>query len=464
MLAPVYWELMEPQENQFNFKLVDYLLRSARKHQFKLILLWFGSWKNSMSCYVPAWIKTNPARYPRATDRQGRPQEILTPFSPENLQADIKAFSALMRHLQQYDTQHTVIMVQVENEIGMLPEARDHHPLATQAFRAPVPEPLIRYLKDNRSRLSGVVKTSWEQRGQPVSGNWEAVFGTGLSTDEMFIAWHFARYTEAVAEAGKKIYPLPMFVNAALNRPNAKPGEYPSGGPLPHLMDIWKAAAPSIDMLSPDFYNPNFKAWNDLYIRDNNPLFIPEIRFDETVGAKAYYAFGHYRALGFSPFSIESPDEPGVATLQPAYHVLQGVHALLQASSKRRVVDGVLLDKTDITQQQIDLARYRLTFKHEGTLSWSPVAKEPAWPLAGALVIQESDNTFYIAGTGVVVTFETMDAKDGTAGILSVEEGKIQNGQWIPGRRMNGDQDHQGRHVRIDAHTHGVQKVTLYTY
>ncbi len=304
VLAPVFWELIEPTEGQFDFEILDSQIAEARKHDLKLVLLWFGSWKNSMSSHAPGWVKTNQERYPRVKDSKGISHEILTPFSDENLQADLRAFKALMEHLKDIDIQEqTVIMIQAENEIGMLPSARDYHPLANAEFSETVPPGFIRYLSENKESLVPEFYSIWEENGFKTSGTWEEVFGAGTHCDEIFMAWFFARFTDEVVKAGKKIYPLPMFVNAALNAPGKKPGEYPSAGPLPHLMDVWKAGAESIDFLSPDFYNPDFNHWNDLYTRQNNPLFIPEHRFDNTVAAKAAFAIGHYEAIGiFSLF------------------------------------------------------------------------------------------------------------------------------------------------------------------
>src|SRR3989304_8841843 len=233
---------------------------------------------------------------------------ILTPFSEENLQADLKAFQALMKHVKEIDkNEHTIIMIQPENEIGMLPTARDYHPLANKKFQEDVPPEFIKYFKKNKGKLVPEFKDVWAKNGYKESGSWEEIFGNGLHTDEIFMAWYYSKFTNTIVEAGKVIYPLPMFVNAALNRPGRSPGEgYPSAGPLPHLMDIWKAGGPSIDFLSPDFYFPNIKHWSDLYTRQENPLFIPEHRFDSTAAAKAAFVFGHYEAIGFSPFSIES--------------------------------------------------------------------------------------------------------------------------------------------------------------
>ena len=322
ILSPVYWELIEPEEGKFDFALVDSIINTSRKNNLKVILLWFGSWKNSMSCYVPAWIKTNQSRFPRAQDHTGKGLEILSAFSKNNLDADIRAFTILMKHLKETDKTHTAIMVQVENEIGMLTEARERTTDADKAFDTEVPHELMNYLEAKKDSLVPELKEHWSKTNFATTGNWETVFGKSLATDELFQAWYYAKYTNAVAAAGKKMYPLPMYVNAALNYRNVQPGQYPSAGPLPHLMDIWQAAAPAIDLLSPDFYNPYFKQYCDLYTRRNNPLFIPEIRFETSDAAKVFYAIGHYQAIGFSPFSIESTEQPKDEPIGKAYSIL----------------------------------------------------------------------------------------------------------------------------------------------
>jgi beta-galactosidase GanA len=464
VLAPAYWELMEPQKGRFDFTLIDSLILGARKHQLKLVLLWFGSWKNSMSCYVPSWVKKDYQNYPRAYDKTSTPQEILTPFSNNNLQADINAFRALLTHLKEKDGKdQTVIMIQVENEIGMLPSARDFHPDATKAFNLPVPARLIEYLQKNKTALAPTVFDAWKTGGFKTKGTWEQVFGKGLATDEIFVAWYFADFTNKITEEGKKVYPLPMFVNAALNRPNVKPGDYPSGGPLPHIIDIWKAAGPAIDFLSPDFYNPDFKYWNDLYTQKNNPLFIPEIRFEASVAAKAFYAIGHYHAIGFSPFSIESTDTPEKEPIGKSYEIISQLTPLIALHRGKNSMNGSLLDKKHYADT-IKFGEYTFTIKHDYTLGWSPKAKEDEWPEAGGFVIQTAPDEFIIAGTGIVITFSSDQPEKGRVGILNIEEGIYNNGTWIPGRTMNGDQSHQGRHLRFAVGDFGIQKLVLYRY
>lgn len=462
VIAPVYWDLMEPTEGHFDFQLVDELLKGARANHIKVVLLWFGSWKNLMSCYAPAWIKTNEAKFPRVSDSKGNLQEILTPFSNNNVEADKTAFANLMKHLKQTDSQqHTVIMVQVENEIGMFPEARSFDAASNAAFDQPVPQQFIHYLETNKNNLAPEIKAIWQQNGYKTEGNWEEIFGKGYTTDEIFSAWYFACYVNKVAAAGKAQYNLPMYLNTALIKPNGHYGT-PSAGPMPHVADVWKAGAPSIDLLAPDFYTPDFKYWCDLYTRASNPLFIPEIRFEPGDDAKAFFAFGNYNCLSFSPFSIESTDIAEKEPIGKAYKILNQLMPLITKYGTAGDVKGFLFDK-DSTTKQVTFGNYIITVKHEYTLGWSPGAKSDVWPKTGGLIIAVAPDEFYVAGTGIVVTFEST-IKNKKAGLLSVDEGGFQNSKWQPGRRMNGDQDHQGRHVRIPVNEYNIQRVKLYNY
>ena len=464
ILAPVYWELIEPEEGKFNFNLVNDLIVNARKNNLKLIFLWFGAWKNSMSCYAPVWVKTDQKRFPRATDKNGIGQEILSPFSDNSLKADIKAFEGLTSFIKKIDSKdQTVIMIQVENEIGMLPEARDHSELANLAFKKPIPAQLSDYLKNNKNNLIPEFNAVWTKNGSKTVGNWEEVFGRSLATDEIFMAWHYADFINKLTAAGKAKYNLPMYLNAALNyKKEAKPGEYPSAGPLPHIMDIWKAGAPGIDMLSPDFYNPDFKYWNDLYVRGENTLFIPEIRFEQGVGAKAFYAIGHYDSMGFSPFSIENGDEKMNADIGSAYKLLTQLSPLILKYQGKKTINGVLFDKTN-SKQEVRLGDYIFSFSHDLNLGWSGKAKDENWPITGGLIIQLAADEFIIAGTGIVATFKPLKDKF-RAGIAQIDEGVFENEKWVPGLRLNGDQSHQGRHLRIPEGEYSIQKIKLYSY
>ncbi|SFZ92034.1 Beta-galactosidase GanA [Flaviramulus basaltis] len=468
VLAPVYWELIEPTEGEFDFKLLDDLIIKARNNDLKLVLLWFGSWKNSMSSHVPSWVKKNQEKYPRVKDDSGKSHEILTPFSNNNLQADLTAFKTLMQHIKEFDgNNHTVIMVQPENEIGMLPTARDYHPLANEKFKEDVPKELMDYLQKNERELVPEFYTIWNKNGLKINGTWEEVFGKGLHTDEIFMAWYFAQYTKQIIDSGKEIYPLPMFVNAALNRPNKNPGEYPSAGPLPHLMDVWKAGCSSVDMLSPDFYFPNIKYWCDLYARQNNTLFIPEHRFDNTVAAKALFTIGHYESLGFSPFSIEQipskPLQPKEEKLAKVYDIINQIKPILDINKGQNKIEGVLLDK-DVKEVLLVFGDYEFKVSHTFNLGWEPNSSSENWEPSGAIIIQNDENEFFYAGFGVSLTFKNIKNPNLNTGILKAEKGYFKNGNWNVYQHLNGDQTHQGRHIRSFNDDVTIQRFTLYDY
>ena len=336
VLVPVYWEFMEPVEGQMDFTLVSRTIQRARELQLKVVFLWFGAWKNSMSCYAPAWFKRDAKRFPRAMTKEGKPLEIASCFSDKVLQADLKAFSALMRHIAEKDPQRdVVIMMQIENEIGMLESARDHSPLAEKAYRQAVPQALLKALNIQKQ------------------GSWAEVFGTDDRADEQFMAWHYACYVEHLAKAARQIHNMPLYVNAAMNSRGREPGEYPSAGPLAHLADIWQTGAPSIDFLAPDIYDTGFKSWASQYAmplrpqeggKVKNRLFIPESRCCENSGVRALYAFGEHQALGFSPFAIDQASPRETETVTQAYNLLSQVFNVKQQNTW-----GLLFDQDEPT-------------------------------------------------------------------------------------------------------------------
>ncbi len=466
VLTPVSWELIEPEEGKFDFTLVDGLIRGARNNNLRLIFLWFGSWKNSMSSYTPALIKTNELRFPRAETSDGRGEEILSPFSNANCDADAHAFAALMKHLRGIDGhEHTVIMVQVENEIGMIPEARDHSAIANKLFSESVPKELMDYLEQHRDTLAPEFRELWEKAGLKTSGTWEEVFGPGIETEEIFMAWYYARYTDRVAAAGKAEYPLPMYVNAALIRPGWKPGQYPSGGPLPHLMDIWQAGAPHIDILAPDIYFPNFEEWCEKYHRFGNPLFIPETR---PIPANLLYALGQFDAMGVSPFGIEdefsSPLTNNTPTIEQTYQTLAALSPLILENQGRGTMAGVWLDGTNRTQK-VKLGNYTFNVAHDYTWPYSSgYGQTNEWPRMGGLIISTGPDEYRVAGCGLVITFTSNSPEKPKAGIISIDEESFVNGHWVTGRRLNGDENHQGRHLYLAPDACGVLRLKLYSY
>ncbi|MBB4659462.1 DUF5597 domain-containing protein [Parvularcula dongshanensis] len=464
VLAPVSWEMIEPEEGEFDFAAVDGLIEAAREAEIRLVLLWFGTWKNSMSTYVPAWVKRDQARFVRARQADGAPLDILSPHVEASWEADARAFRALMAHLARTDRDRTVLMVQVENEVGMIPEARDRSAAAEADWQASVPDALTAKLREG---AAGEALTAlWEKTGRASSGSWREVFGESAEAEEVFTAWHLASYVEHVAAAGLQAYDLPLYVNAALQRPGAAPGGYPAGGPLPHLFAVWQAAAPSIDMLSPDIYFEDFVSRVSAYDVPGNAVFVPEAnRTDRAeAAADAFFAVGALGAIGFSPFSIENvTDEPN-ESLAEAYRVLGSLAPMIlehqgdgsMVGLKAPVAyDGTVAE----APQAFALGGYDFTATMVDP--WMPKDTQDI-AAHGGLVISLGEGEFLAAGRGVTLTF--VPSEGGHGGIEVAREGEVIDGEWRPGRWMNGDQTHQGRHVRLPPDSFSVQRFTLYSY
>ena len=468
VLAPVYWELIEPASGKFDWSSVDAMLRDARASHLKLVLLWFGAWKNSMSTYVPSWVKLDSARYRHVEIGDGSSVEILSAFSPNTLDADSRAFGALMAHLAEADARDsTVLMVQVENEIGMLPIAREHGAAADKAYAAPVPPELMKALVARGEQVEPELLERWKKAGRKSSGSWAQVFGADEWGQEVFTAWHYARFVEALVKAGKAKYDIPMYANVALNRTGRKPGEYPSGGPLPHLIDVWKAGAPSLDFLAPDIYFPNFSQLAARYSKPGNVLFIPEANnaTNPQSPPNAFYAFGQLDSFGFSPFSIESlGDAPNA--LSQTYEVLgQLAPMILESRGKGRMAGfrAMLNEDGSVVDAPAKVSMAGIDFTVSFTDPWTPKDQQTIANHGGMLIHAGED--FWFAGQGITVTFSAPAGDANRVGINFAEEGAFDaQGRWVAGRRLNGDQTHQGRHIRLPPGKPQIQKVRLYRY
>lgn len=187
---PVYWEQFEPKQGSFDYTLVDTLLAEARQHHVRLVLLWFGTWKNGSQHYMPDWMKLQPERYSHVIDKNGHPADSPSPYATASLELDKKAFAAFMAHLKATDPQRTVIMVQVENEPGTWGSLRDYSPAAQKLFDAPVPADVLKAMQ---------VKSA------SASPNWQEAFGS--EAEVCFHAWSVAKYVGQVAAAGKANLP-----------------------------------------------------------------------------------------------------------------------------------------------------------------------------------------------------------------------------------------------------------------
>jgi hypothetical protein len=480
VIATVSWELIEPEEGKFDFALVDSIITGARKADLKLGLIWFASWKNAASTYIPSWVKKDYEKYPRVKDEQGKSLEILSTFGDASCEADAKAFTALMRHIKKVDAkQQTVVLIQVENEMGILDNLgsapgnarRDFSDQANIAYYSQVPKKLMDYLVAHKEDLFPELYNVWKANGFKTTGSWEEIFGKSelrtdkedwqfysYYTEELFMAWNYARYVEKIASEGKSKYPIPMYVNAWLKQPFSYwPGRYPSGGPLPQVIDIWRAAAPSIDFISPDIYTDEFVWACREYTRSGNPLFIPETIGGQPGAARVFYVLGEYSAGCFAPFGIDGDINMVNDPLDDSYKTLQDMSSFILENQGRGTMKGILVD-TISPEQEIELGDYFIK---------ADLAAGKGTGIAGGIIVLTAQDEFIVAGKGLDVFF--MPKNDSLRiGINAVDEGTFKNGNWIPERRLNGDETHastwSGTGVKLPAGKPGIQKVSLYHY
>ena len=435
VVMPIAWEQIEPKEGAFDFSFLDLFLTQARQHGLHAVLLWFGTWKNSSPAYAPEWVKLDDARFPRVVNPQGRRVPSLSPLARATLDADRTAFVALMRHLKAVDPQHTVIMVQVENETGTYGSVRDYSPQAQRLFDGPVPRQLVRALRTH-------------------GGTWREVFGP--QADEFFHAWNIARFVQQVAAAGEAVYPLPLYVNAALRDPlhPGPPTTYESGGPTDDVLGVWKTAAPAIAVIAPDIYIPDYARYTkvlDLYQRPDNALFVAETGSRQLYARYVFAVLGH-QGIGFSPFGMDFTgysnfplgarvvDDKTLTPFALEYGLIGPIAPELAQLSFAGDLFGVAEDAS-VHVQTITLGRWKAVVSYglpmfgNGTPPGNPV------PEGGVLVGQLGADEFLVTGVHARVAFELADAAGGLqAQYVRVEEVSHEDGKWQSMRVWNGDQ------------------------
>jgi hypothetical protein len=491
VLAGVSWNQIEPQEGKFDFTVLDSVIQGARAHNLRLVLLWFGTWKNGLSSYMPGWVKKDFERFPRAQivgDQTPWPVwgvsrsqftgpmniELLSPFGEATRDADARAFAALMRHIKAVDGQRrTVLMIQVENEIGIQGDTRDRTPAADKAFQGPAPKELMDYIQAHKDTLIPEFRKVWEAAGFKTSGTWEEVFGKGRATEEIFMAWSFARYVDRVASAGKAEYPIPMYLNCPQNgfgrMPAPLKGSGQSGGPMPDAMDVWRAGAPKIDLFGADIYSPDFVGFTRKYTQSGNPLFIPEIRGD--MEARVLYAFGRHDAIGISLMGIERLPAPETEMIR-GFEAIRQLGPLIAKYQGKGAMSAVIVGQKDPPQKvQVGNYTFEVSFATPRGLPGTP-ALQPPFSSGVALFIAVGPDEYYAAGNSASVRIAPNTPGPEHAGMDTVEEGVFVNGRWVVSRQIAGDETGQGQDLslrsdppdRIPDGYAGIQHLTLYRY
>lgn len=484
VIATASWEIVEKEEGKYDFTEVDYCIRSARENGLKLIFIWFGAFKNPFMTYAPNWVKTDPKRFPRAMDEQGRELELPSIFNDRLLRADASAYCALLEHIKETDFDHTVVMMQIENEPGIRGTARDYSPLAQKAWKRPVPARLITYLQQNENTLKPDLKSAWTAAGRKTSGNWEEIFGASLTSDDgthpilnltehLFTAYHYARYLDFLSSEGKRIYPIPTFTNASVFGIDSRGISLGNGCSIPDFFDMYKAGAPSLDILTPNSYMQQLDEICKAFCFEGNPILIPESSIS---GARAIYAIGEWDAIAFSPFGIDSwarmaEGSPAYSLLKETYNTLSEMEGMIAGHLGSPTMRGTYLYNGHAADT-LTVGNYQVSFSQGrsfdiGALMAPATGTGPqgsGWEdrfEGGALLIQTSPDEFFLAGYGVNASFDLLPTvKHAFCGYDSIYEGVFQDGTFIPGRLLNGDE----RNAFLPNGKVTVLRIRLYHY
>ncbi len=495
LLLPVTWEIIEPEEGHFDFSNPRALIDQAREREMHIAFLWFGSWKNAECMYAPSWVKQDLKRFPRAQIEKGKnkagrqisptipmkmPYTTLSYLGQETMKADARAFAAFMGFLKDYDSEkQTVVAVQVENETGLLGAAREVSDAADALFAAAVPADFAAYMRGHTGTMTDDIRAAVE--GGLASGSWSEVFGA--AAEELFSAYHVARFVNTVAEAGKAVYPLPMTANCWLDKGGA-PGSYPTGGPVSKVHEVWDFCAPAIDAYCPDIYVPQFKAVCDEYTRRGGALFIPESATHSYCAPRLVYTVGHYHAMCYSPFGFDDIGQPftavqgflfGMDVSDPALktpqrfeeyaafgRILREMMPMLAGAYGTKRLQAVSAE-TDpaiphpsgnpflAQQPTMDFGAFTVTATFQSQLN----------PRADGvcLCLAVSDSECWLVGNACDIRLSSGDRERPNLDLLLLEEGRFENGQWLPGRRLNGDES-----ARLSMDKPSVWHVKFFTY
>lgn len=508
LLLPVTWEMVEPVEGEFHFEVLDQLIDQAREYGMKIGILWFGSFKNAECMYAPEWVKRDLERFHRGQIVKGKnkagrrvsptlpvtiPYTTISYLSENAMQADARAFGKMMQHVCEYDeAEGTVITVQVENETGLLGNAREVSDEADAAFAGEVPQEFASYMRSHTEYMEEDIRAAVEAGAE--KGSWSEVFGA--AAEEIFSAYHVASFVESVAKAGKDAYDLPMTANCWLDKAADTPGDYPSGGPVARVHEVWDYCAPSIDVYCPDIYVPYFNKVCDSFVKSGtNPLYIPEAATHSYAAPRMVYTVGHYHAMCYSPFGFDDIGKPfsaaqgylfGMDVTDPALKIPQNFEEYAALGKILREAMPLLAERYGTTDLQAVCAERETEKKKSLGLPEDMKPMERMMAEAAAttkmifgdlgvsagfggmmrprndgvlLVCRTKENEVYMIGEQCDIQLFSADSEKTNLDILRLEEGTFEHGAFVPGRRFNGDEAAQ---LKLDKP--GVLRLQWFTY
>lgn len=480
--VPVYWYKVEPDRDVYDMTQVKELIDFTRQCGKKLIILWFATSKNGHPNYAPEYIKLHPETYQVAVGSNGAWVASLSPHCMATLERDKKAFCKLAEFIKEYDEKEkTVIALQIENEMGYANTDRDYSRMAEEDYQNPVPEEIreIRLADDGLSEISEEEKKRF---------SWKGCFGRHSA--EAFSAWYHGKYIGSIAKAGKEIYDIPMYTNVMVMENGCEENgySYNGGAAVSRVLDIWKAAAPELDLLCPDIYNQvkeDYMRICNAYNRPDNALIIPESScLGEANAMNMIRAVTDFQAVGVACFGAESVLDNAEELLTDSRSVaitMRTIAALSPLLIKYHGTDRIhgIVQEEFASNQYIKLPGFHVQAKF---FSANPVTyrlgtainlknDENKWNLTmrgRGILIQTGDYEFYLAGAGVEVEFikrphpsdekafiHLSSRQSGQLNYLSVEEGHFEGETWVTDYERCGDE------ANFAVYVHGGQAVRI---
>jgi hypothetical protein len=408
----LYWRLIEPEEGQYDFSILESMIESAKRYDLRIVLVWFGSYKNACTHYAPDWFQNTPQKYRHAHLESGEQlRYVACPNCNESLEKDKQAVVKVFEYLRDYDTEKRVILFQVNNESGLIGTDRCYCEECNYLFE---------------------------------QGNYKAT--DKAIANEIFSAESILRYMEKIAKPAKEIYPLPCYMNAWLahHTPDHKPGsEYPSGGPVYRVLDVYMQNKKFIDFVSPDIYTPGYKDFMRIskeYCLEENPLYIAEHALGKTSRAfkNLYYALGKFSAIGFDPWAIDCafPDvmeQPLYDLMQKkfsdeAYDIMESYIPVRDAMIPIAERQGTENMKYFV-QEESD-TEYVMDF---GDIIVKAQLCNPDNGCSRGIVLRIDTCNFVVLGVKTIISF--MDKEGNYIRIKNSERGRFERRKFIPERR-----------------------------
>ncbi len=470
--APVYWETLEPVCGEYDFTQTEMILSETEKRGLKLVILWFGSWKNGTSRYVPAWMKRETETYRPCFRKAGTQTAILSPWCEATMQKDAAAFRALAEYVEKRNASGTVLALQVENEPGFLGTPRDYAPEVNELFAAPVPKEVSDWAK---ALTAGEAYEAYTAAGRKEGADWKATFG--FHAEELFSAYRVAGYIDYVAACGREVSSLPMYVNVWTREHQFRiPGlDYPSGGATTLTLDLWKKMTPHIDCISPDLYYGSYATYMQLcetYHRPDNILYIPESHAGGTNGRYVMTALEKYELSSIHCFAIDSVHSgdgkllTGAKEYKDTVTILSNMKPLIEAYQGTGKLHAVA-QYDGMGEQFIDFGDYLGRVVFFDSLSEEPYLHldshhfEPEYmgSKGVGLIVYEGNGVFYLAGRSFKLALLKKTCVDDLTDLIwayqqlsmrnipyvSVDEGQFdENGTFCVSRRRSGDETDTG--------------------